>query len=79
MHLLAHHASEVNTLASTLTSHNHLESYYLDLEPVEVAGGQKSARVKMNIFGNIFLPGEQFEHQTHVQEELRQVNKSSAD
>jgi len=75
MHLLAHHAADVNTLASTLTSHLHLESFYLDLPEVPVQG---VARVKRNILGNLFsavsgMPtGEQFEHQTHVQEELRE-------
>jgi len=74
MHLLAHHAADVNTLASTLTSHLHLESFYLDLPAEPVQG---IARVKRNILGNLFsavsgMPtGEQFEHQTHVQEELR--------
>jgi len=78
MQLLAHHASDVNTLTSTLVGY--LPSDVSILTPTSPSPPFSTnfvSRVKRNILGNLFsaisgMPtGEQFEHQTHIQEELR--------
>jgi len=78
MQLLAHHASDVNTLSSTLVGYLPSDSSILTpTSPPPPLTANFISRVKRNILGNLFsaisgMPtGEQFEHQTHIQEELR--------